>query len=338
VPDLYAAAASNQQAYAFTNYWKTTLQQSAADLPRFMSAIVNAPILLPFDGTNKQVSALFSNSTSTPFPPPLACYPGLSSTNLAKVNTLETTIFGLSNASTQSSFQQSCYADRPIYGVLDLFQLRHPFLDSRTGAPLQAVTLQRDTWPRAVVYSGEALAALPGATDAPPASAYALDPRQYGTLANLNHVLMRWFGAIGDVALATAAVQFVLAGSTAPPANASALATRLAALPPLEVALFGAVLPADVAAVASAFAAPGGALWFGADAALAMRQWALTAAGAPVVWATNATAALVVRDASLTDPKFLSVWTPAEVDLRQNPNLAVSTVTDSLASIGLFTT
>jgi hypothetical protein len=324
------------QALAFQNYWTSQLQQRLADLPKFMSAVLSAPVLLPFDGTNVQVAKLFTNSTSAPFPPPLACYPGLSSTNLGRVNTLETVVFGLSNVSTQASFQQSCYADRPIYGVLNLLQLRHPFLDTRTGVATQAVVLQRDAWPRVIVYSGEALSALPAAGDAPPSSSYTLDPRQYGTLANLNHVLLQWFASIGDISLATAVAQFVLSIPTAPPVNSSAVFAHLAAIPPLEVAVFGSVLPGDVASVQSSFATPGRALWFGADAALAMRQWAINAASASVVWATNATSALVVRDASLTDQKLQSVWIPAQVNLHAGVNVTVSQVTDSLTSLREF--
>jgi hypothetical protein len=335
-PQVFVAA-STQQSFALRKYWQSTLQQDPANLPRFLSAIFSAPILLPFDASTTQVAAQLGNSTTTPFPPPLACYPGLSKDALSRVNALETSVFGLDGASTQTTFQQSCYPNRPVYGILDLLQLRKPFLNTRTGVAQQAVILGRDTAPRVVVYSGEALSALPNATDAPPSYSYTTDPRQYGTLANMNHVLLKWFHAINDVNAATAVVEFVLSGSVVPPTNSSVAFQRLSSIPPLEVAVFGSVLPADAANVASAFGTPSGALWFGSDAALALRQWTINVAGKAVIWTMNATSPLVVHDSSIDDPDFMLVWKPAQFFLENNKPVNVQNVTDSFTSLHKFT-
>jgi hypothetical protein len=266
--------------------------------------------LLPFDASNAAVANQLTNSSSTPFPPPLACYPGLSPDAVSRLNVIEPAVFKLDNVSSASGFDPSCYAGRPIYGVLDLLQLRLPFLDSRTGAAMQAAVLSNTASPRAVLYSGEALSALPNATGVPAASTYTTDPRQYGTVANANHVLLNWFSAM-NVTVAQAVVRFVLTSPTTPPPASSPLAQLLAAVPPLEVAVFGSVLPSDVGSVASSLVKPdGSSLFFGTDAALATRDWAINAAGQSVVWTNSTTAPLVVRDGNLTDATFIAVWHP----------------------------
>jgi hypothetical protein len=322
------------------NYWTTVLQQQPADLPRFLSTVSTSPILLPFDATgtygNTPLASLLTNESSTPFPPPLACYPGLGASTLQEVNAVETAVFSLSSASAAARFDQACYASRPIYGVLDITRLRLPFLDARQGVAKQAAVLRRDVIPRAVVYSGEVLSGLPGgASDAPNITAASTDPREFGTTNHMNHVMLNYLSSIPDTS--TAAASFVLGTPQVPPANTSALYGALAALPALEVAVFGAVLPADVAGVASSFATPSGALFFGSDQAAALRQWAVNAAGASVVWADGARAPEVVRDADLADATFNLVWDPAYLYLHSQTTgvvVNVGNVTDAFDAVG----
>lgn len=292
--------------------------------------------MLPFDGTASYIAGQLSNSSSTPFPPPLACYPSLNKDAMSRLNTIETSVFGLQAASAVPSLQTSCYPDRPVYGILNVLRLRHPFIDSRHNVAQQAAVMTHDVWPRVVVYSGEALSALPSATDAPSENTYSTDPRTYGTLANVNHVLLRWFASINDVSLATAIVQFMLSSSTAPPPQTSLVYQKLAAIPPLEVAVFGSVLPGDVGSVVAGWVRPDGSLYFGSPEALALRQWAINAVNAQVVWAPNATSALVVRDSTLPgDSALMSLWGPAEKAVAQNATYDANgmKITDTITAV-----
>jgi hypothetical protein len=291
------------------------LQQDLDDLPRFRSQLSVSPILLPFDATfssdGHALATLLTNSSSNPFPPPLACYPGLSQPSLDRIAEIESTAFSLSRASLASQFDSNCFTDRPIYGVLDVLQLRLPFTDTRTGVAKQAVSLKRSVNSRVVIYNGEALSAMPGAQQLPPLTQSMSDPRSFGTLNNFDHVLYTYLSSISDVSVATNLVQFVLGSHVVPPDNTSSLVQTLASVPTLEVAVFGSVLPSDVNSVASSFATPNGSLFFGSDDSNSLRDWSLVAASSSVVWTNSTTAPEVVRDTSLTDPIFLSVWNPA---------------------------
>lgn len=319
------------------------LQQQASDLPKFMSTVSLSPVLLPFDATatfaNNPVAQLLTNSSTTPFPPPLACYPGLDSSTMRAVTDIEAGIFGLTSPSAASQFDQSCYASRPIYGVLDILRLRLPFIDSRTGTAKQAAVLQRDAGPRAVLYAGEVLSAMPAASGASNSTSTVTDPRQFGTLNHLSHVMLDYLSSIDDTNLAISLVEYVLTAPTVPPSNTSALFRGLAQLPTLEVAVFGTVLPTDLASIASSFATPNGSLFFGSDASAAVRTWAINAAGAPVVWADSAGAPKVVREASLDDDTFALVWDPAfQFQHTQTTGVVVNVgnITTAFSSVGLM--
>lgn len=310
-----------------------------------MSIVSVSPILLPFDAISSPGAhplANLLNSTTGPFPPPLACYPGLNSTELSTVNNIETSIFGLSQASSTSNFDTSCFPNRPIYGILDLLQLRLPFPESQTGAPRQAIVLSRDVIPRAIVYNGEILSSLPTLLNTSTPSTSQKDPWQYGTLNNFNHVMLNYLTSISDINLAMALVKFILSSSATPPPSSSPLFSSLASLPTLEVAVFGTVSPSDVSSVFASFTNPDGSLFFGSDQGMDLRQWAIKGAGQSVVWAQNATSSEVVRDASLTDQQFMEVWTPASEFLHvSNPAASgivvnVDNITSSFQSLGKF--
>jgi len=283
---------------------------------------------------------LLTNSSSSPFPIPLACYPGLTSTQLNLLNSIETTVFDLSSASATSQFNISCFADRPIYGVLDILQLRLPFPDSRTAVAKQGVVLTLDTAPRAVVHSGEVVSALPGIPQAQNTTrSQQADPRQYGTLNHLNHVMLDFLSSIPDVNVAIDLVDFVLTSPTAPPSNTTNLYRSLSSIPILEVAVFGTINPSDVSHTVSSFSTPSGSLFFGSDQSLALRDWAINGTNSSVVWTQFAGSAEVVRDTSFTDSTFNSVWDPAYIylhSIQQDVTVDVGNITTAFQVTGMF--
>lgn len=305
--DCVLTASSTQQYYALAQYWTGSLQQKLESLTQFISIVSGSPIMLPFDATaapgQHNISALLSNSTSNPFPPPLSCYPGLSTSQMQVIQQLETSVFGLQQASAATTFDTSCYPDRPVYGVLDILQLRLPFVDLRTGVAKQAALLTRDASVRAVVYSGEVVSALPGASSPGTPST---DPRQYGTLNHMAHVLLRYLKSIPDLGVAQELVRFILTVPALPPDNGAypTLFSSLSTLPVLEVAVFGTVNPSDIASTVSSYSDPRNSLFFGTDASLAVRDWAIVATGNGLEWADLATAKNVVLDNSFDNVNF----------------------------------
>jgi hypothetical protein len=332
-------ASSTLQTSAMIYYWKNVLGQDPSKFQTFASQLISSPILIPFDanGTaaSTSISSLLTNSSTAPFPPPLSCYPGLTQSQFQLITTLETSVFGLSPPATQAKFNDSCFADRPIYGVLDILHLRLPFTDSQT-RPKQAAILSRDVSPRVVVYSGEILSGLP--TSNTPSIPTA-DPRQFGTLDHISHVLLDFFKAIPDVNVATQFVDYVLSSPASPPSNDTDLGKSLDTIPTLEVAVFGSVTPQDIAGVASSFTTPSGGLFFGTDQSLALRDWALVATHTSVTWTEFANSPTIVNDDSFTDSAFNAVWQPAYLFFHSNSNVTVTVgnITAGFAAVNKFT-
>ena len=304
--------------------------------------------MIPFDATSsragQKIVDLMPNATNPlSFPPPLACYPGLSASSITQVNQIEQQIFGLPAVSTQSSFNSSCFDTRPVYGRLDLLQLRLPFYDSTKNASLQSVTLERPVNPRAVLYSGQYLSPL--TNPSPPSSStdsFNLNPLQYGTANHLNHVILQHLKSIPDINIAIDFVQFVLSSVATPPAVNSALYNALDTIPTLEVALFGTIEPSDVSSVGSSFSTPSGGLFFGSDESLQVRQYAINVTNTSVVWTEQADSPEVVKDSSFNDQAFNSVWNPAfaylhlSSDDQQNITVNVGNITSAFEAIGKF--
>ena len=304
-----------------------------------MSLIMSSPILLPFDanGTagNTLISSLLTNSSAAPFPPPLACYPGLSQSQFQLITDFETSVFGLSPPTVQTNFNVSCYPNRPVYGVLDILYLRGPFPDSRTGAK-QAAILSRDASPRVVVYNGEVLSGL---TNSNTSSIPMTDPRQIGTLQHMSHVLLDFFKAIPDIDVATQLVDYVLSSPATPPSNDTLLGQSLNTIPTLEVAVFGSVTPPNIGGVVSSFTTPSGDLFFGTNQSLAVRNWAIVAAQASVTWTEFVNSSKVVDDNSFSDNAFNAVWNPAYLYFHSSSNASVSVnnITAGFAAVNKFT-
>ncbi|KAF7303334.1 hypothetical protein MKEN_01297700 [Mycena kentingensis (nom. inval.)] len=233
----FAAASSSQHQGLLNAFWVTNLQRRADKLETFLSIVRSSPIMIPFNAGSSAVRSVF---TSTSFPVPISCYPDLTAAQLEQINTVES-VFGLDAVSAPpSKFDSECFPSRPVYGILDILRLRIPFADSRQNISRQAVTLNADVGPRAVVYSGG------GA-------------HTYGTLSNLNHVVLEYLSGMPTL-VANAVVDFVLSNSTTPPGANSLLATTT--VPLLEVALFGTISSADIDFVSSALTNAAGALVF----------------------------------------------------------------------------
>jgi len=324
-------------------YWRTVLQQKPEDLALFISAISSSPILIPFDATATEgtsaIADLMTNSTSAPFPPPQACYPGLTPGQVRRLESVEKSVFGLPDVPTASDFDPKCFSDRPLYGVLNIARLRLPFVDSRSGVPKQAAILDRGVAPRAVVLHGELGMSSLKSTNNTDAISTEMDPRQFGTLNHLNHVILNYLTSIPDVNNAIALVKFILSSPAVPPTNATTLFSSLSSIPPLEVALFGSITPSDIAAATSSLTTTTGSLFFGSDDSLTLRRWAINAVQGPVVWTDTAVAPLVVRDSSFDDAAFNSVWEPAFTFVHSRPTgvtVGVSNITTAFRSTGKY--
>lgn len=321
-------ASSTQRQGALATYWSSILQQRPQDLTVFMSTLVAAPIIVPFDGASQSFSSSAYNSAS--FPPALACYPGLNSSQLAQVNAIEVPVFGLASATSATEFDDSCYPDRPVYGVLDILHLRLPFPDSRKGIFKQAVVLDRSVSARAVIHAGEILSALPAKGSLTSVSAPETDPKQFGTFNHLNHVVLSYLQSIPDVNVAIALATYVLGSDSIPPVNGSTLAQSLDSIPSLEVAIFGSILPADISSTVSSFTTSSGGLFFGSDLSASLRN-----KFHPVVWADSAIAPLVAHDT--LDATLNSTWAEAAKAIDNNIVISVKQITDSLSSTGKLT-
>ena len=304
--------------------------------------------MIPFDATasiaHGSIADLMPNATNPQsFPPPVSCYPSLDPSTIAQVNQVEQQIFGLPAASTPPSFDTSCFDTRPIYGHLDLLQLRLPFYDSRKNVSRQGVALKRSVNSRAVLYSGEYLSSLPSLSSSSSDSLeFNPNPLQYGTTNHLNHVILRYLKSIPDINIAIAFAQFVLSSVATPPAVDSALYNALDKIPILEVAFFGTIAPSDVSFVASSFATPSDELFFGSDEALKVRQYAINVTKTNVAWAQEAGSPKVVRDSSFDDQAFNSVWDPAfsymhlSSEEQQDLDVNVRNITSAFDAIGEF--
>ncbi|KAJ7110113.1 hypothetical protein C8R44DRAFT_842516 [Mycena epipterygia] len=319
----FAAAASAQYQGLLQSYWVTNLQRTLDKLPLFMSSLRSAPILIPFDIEADSVRSLLPSAAI--FPPPIACYPGLTTSQLQQISELEA-VFGLASlSSAPTQFDSSCFPNRPVYGVLDVLRLRLPFADSRSNVARQAVALQPDVGPRAVIYSGEVLSAFPGAPNIS-SQGISQDPNTYGTLNHFNHVVLQFLSSMPTF-VASAVVDFVLSNSTTPPTNSSVLSSIT--IPALEVAIFGTLAKTDLDFVASGFADSTDSVVFGSSDGNTLRQWAIPATS-NLVWTEFFNSSLVVHDTSFTDNIFNQTWAAAASEL--NNHVAAGTLLSNITT------
>lgn len=337
-------ASSNQRHTALVTYWTTRLGQSVDDLSTFLAALSASPMLLPFDPMfSRQGHSLadtLTNSSLNPFPPPLACYPGLLLSETTRISQIEGPVFGLAAINSWDKFDPACYADRPVYGALNVLRLRLPYDNALTNAPRQAVVLNHDVSSRVVIWVGEYLSRPSNESTDTGISLTAPDPWSYGTLSYSSHVVLQYLKAIPSVDLAIALVRFILSAATStilPPAESSLLFQGLESIPMLEIAVFGSINPTNTRAVVSAFGDPSGNLFFGSTQASRLRDWTINAAKSPILWAENTTSPEIVRDQVLDDADFNRVW-DAAVLANQNPapQTGVWNVTASFAALGKY--
>lgn len=251
-----------------------------------------------------------------------------------QVDMFETATFGLPTIrSNQTGFNASCYRDRPIYGVLDFLQLRLPFRDDIPSVARHAAVLNRDLNSRIIFSVGKGFSGIfDGTVSLAPSQ---LDPRQYGTVNFLDHVILQHLTSIGDINIANSLVKFVLDSRTAvravPPDPSSTLYQVMKTLRPIEVAVFGDVTSSDFSSIVSPFAIESGALFFGSEDGAALRNWTIGTAHLPIVWTQNATSSLVVRDNSLGDNPITRMWNSVSLALsRQVTTIGVVNITDTL--------
>ncbi|KAK7058876.1 hypothetical protein VNI00_001500 [Paramarasmius palmivorus] len=329
----FAAASSTQQQTALSTYWKNVLQQEDRDLALFKSIFISSSVLLPFDATQQSLTDFMTNSSTQPFPPPLSCYPNLESSAVATINGVEQAAFGLAPLTPASRFDTSCFPDRPVYGVLDLLRLRLPFVDTETGASKQAVVLQREVSPRVVLRRGEILASFPSTTNSTPVNN---NPRDFGTINNVNHVILDFLSSITDVNLARSVVHFILSNTAVPPTDD--ITQAISSIPVVEVAVFGTISPSDIMNTVSSLSTNNGSLFFGSDQAQTLRHWSITAAGKPVKWAENALSSRICVDSQYEDGTFNDIWKAASLAIETNAsNVGVGNVTQSLSQTGKLT-
>lgn len=326
-------ASSIQHQTALKTYWTSILLQPPQNLAVFMAALSVSPILLPFNASSPSIRTLYSNSTSSLFPPPLACFPDLTREVQQQINSVETGVFGLKPiVNATSEFDTSCYQDRPVYGVLDVLRLRLPFLDSQTGTAKQAVVLTRDANPRVILYQGPMFSTAPNDIYTPTSSQ--LDARQYGTLNLFDHVVLRYLTSMPDVNTASALISFVLnaaANASIPPDQSSPLFQSLQSIPFLEVAVFGDVEPPDLTSTVASFTTSSGSLFFGSVDGTYLRNWTINTVGGPVVWTENATSPLVVRDNSLGNTAITQTWNAISIAISNNiPGIGLANITKTL--------
>ncbi|KAF8168004.1 hypothetical protein B0H34DRAFT_41501 [Crassisporium funariophilum] len=329
----FAQASATQRQNALKKYWSSVLLQRPEDLAVFKTAISVSPIMLTFNASSRPIRNLYSTSSS-PFPPPLGCFPGLSNPVQQQINSIETGVFGLQQVASTAQFDPSCYRARPVYGVLDVLRLRLPFLDS-TGALMQAAILSRDANSRVILYNGEIFSGtIIGTTNI---TSSQLDARHYGTSSLLDHVVLQYLSSIPDMSIANALVRFVLDSATSttqvavPPDISTALFRSIQSIPTIEVAVFGDVGPPDLTSTVASFTTSSGSLFFGSDDGTAFRNWTINSISGSVIWAENATSPQVVRDNSLGNTPITQTWNAIALAIANNiKGIGLSNITTTL--------
>ncbi|KAF8747256.1 hypothetical protein RHS01_11367 [Rhizoctonia solani] len=299
----FATASSAQRSSALARYWTNTLQFTSSQLSDFRRIASVSPVLLPFDATSSAVRSLFSNVNGS-FPPLLrpALFPRLN---------------------------PNCFSSRPVYGVLDIARLRSSFGPSEKDAPKQAVQVAANATSRVSVRLGRDGAGLPLTSVATANLTGSDDARTFGTISNMDHVLLTYLQAFPSIQAAGALIDHVLASSDlkAPPRQTL-----------LRFAFFGTVGPVDLASASADFASPSGELFFGSSAGDAFREWAVQRTG-EVVWYDGAAATQVVREGRTRDSTFEDVWKGANGLLSNAETTGVRTSRPEVARIvNVFTT
>ncbi len=218
-----------------------------------------------------------------------------------------------------------------------MLRLHLPFPDSRTNVAKQGIILAPNAASRTILAVGEVLSALPGPVNVTRNMVYLVDPRNYGTTAYMNHIILQYLSSVSTTTTANAIINHVLDPSH------SSLAMTPSLFPPesipvLEVALFGSIEAADATSYISSFTTPSGSLFFGSADGSAFRDWAF-GRGGTIVWSENATTPEAVHDKAPPngDDIFNQTWNAAATAINTNtPNVGVANVTESFRSNNRF--
>jgi hypothetical protein len=277
--------------------------------------------------------------------------PELARTN---IGTIEQHAFDLVPLATVPSvLDAACFPDRPTYGVLDVLRLRRPFGDARESMRVTSAQLVSRAGTRAVLHGGEQLVGLTGFRDNGLATqtnftTSQADPREYGTIQHLDHVALSYLLAFPGVNLAKQAAQFIMNAdeATLPPASGDGLfdeSDALDSIPTIEVAVFGSILPTDLATFNADLAAPNGTLFFGSDSADIFRKWALGDSNDLILWSNSSASQKVVHELRTNNTAFEAVWSQAVDLIRASAEVGrdtgppeVKLIADSLQNATLF--
>jgi hypothetical protein len=312
---------------------------------------------LTFDGSSGGIAnflAAVTDNNGTSFPAPLACYPGMPELARTNIGTIEQHAFDLVPLATiPSALDAACFPNRPTYGVLDVLRLRRPFADARESMQVTSAQLVSKAGTRAVLHGGEQLFGLTGfrdnglATQTNFTTAQA-DPREYGTIQHLDHVALSYLLAFPNVNLAKQAAQFIMNAdeATLPPTSGDELfdeSDALESIPAIEVAVFGSILPTDLATFSADLATPNGTLFFGSASADIFRKWALRDSNDLILWSNSSASQKVVHESRTNNTAFETVRSQA-VDLirasaevgRDTGSPEVKQIMDSLQNASLF--
>lgn len=143
----FGSAASAQRSFSLQHLIHE-LGFTVDNLVAIRRYVQNAPVLFPFDlagSVGNQSTLDFATSQSSAvstFPIPYACTPGLTDEQVQRLGAVEGPIFGLPDLGPQDAaapFNATRCIGRPVYGLVNLFNLRLPFLNKQL--PRQAVAV-----------------------------------------------------------------------------------------------------------------------------------------------------------------------------------------------------
>ncbi|GAA5911425.1 hypothetical protein JCM6882_004999 [Rhodosporidiobolus microsporus] len=339
-----AVAASKQRAKALQHYWVDTLGFEADDLDAFRQRVQQAEVVVPLDATATGVfdAATAASGGGRSFPPAVGCVGGVSSEVVERVNEVEQGAFGLAAVQAGQTGNATC-VNRPLYGLLNLLNLRLPFpsSDSRTSLPQQSLVLSSSSsiTSRISLHAGELLSA--GASSAAPSSSLTAPTsiERFGLLSAMDHVLLDYLLLFPSVSTAKLFVSYVLSSSSTPPASSDELFTAsnsLASIPQLEVQIWGGVQKADISFARSGLSSSASSsLFFGSPAGSSFRSYALSSSPtlARIEWAPSAESVQVANDTSVGGgggSAFETVWAGAA-----NGTAKATAVWTSLSRVGV---
>ncbi|KAH8924388.1 hypothetical protein BT69DRAFT_81625 [Atractiella rhizophila] len=286
-----------------------TLGLDLSDLVTFVDNIQAADIVVPFDAnSNFGDKTLLSLSLGTgSFPPAISCYPGseLSQSQIDTINSLEASAFGLDSISSSNTGDTNC-TSRPLYGILNILNLRQPFVedDSRPTLPRQAIVLEKAVQSRVTVHAGEVLVGLLAGSPNGTLSSQFSSPNDFGIFNHLSSILFSYLSLM-SVDTAKALANFVVANTGSPPDGS--LLAAINSIPILEVSVWGGIKDSDINFAMSSISSSG-SLFFGSANGNVFRN---ITTNLEVDWSKSSTDLQFAREPGKTNSKFEAIWKSA---------------------------